>query len=75
MIPDTYDEEGEDGIVWLTSRLNGISFAACRQVDGLWYVAEDDGFAGEIGPFTSMNELISHMEKHQPFGPLGNPGA
>ena len=56
-------EEGDGGLVWLTHQLTGTAIAVCRKVDGKWFVAEDDGFSDEVGPFSNLDSLCRHVEK------------
>ncbi len=52
MAEDLFIEESNDENLWITSRRFGTAIAVCKEVDGKWFVAEDDSFGGQIGPFS-----------------------
>ena len=66
-------EKGDDGNIWISDLLDGCAIAVCREKNGEWFAAEDDGFFGEIGPFSSIEEVIKHIDKNKLFGPWGSP--
>jgi hypothetical protein len=74
MADDLSVELGEDGNNWVVSVSGGVAVAVCRNVDGKWYAAEDDGFYGEIGPFNSLDEVCDHIEENKLYQPWSSPG-
>lgn len=72
--PDLYLEKGDDSSLWLMSIEHGIAVAITREDEKGWYAAEDNSFSGEIGPFSSSDALINHIEKNKLFGTWGSPG-
>ena len=67
-------EEGDGGLIWVTHQLTGTAIAVCRKVDGKWFVAEDDGFSDEVGPFSNLDSLCRNVEKNKLFRKWGSPG-
>ena len=65
--------KGDDGSIWIINLLGNCEVAVCREENGKWFAAEDDSFFGEIGPFSSIEEVIKHIDKNKLFGPWGSP--
>jgi hypothetical protein len=74
MAEDLFVEKGDDGNLWISSSRFGTAIAICRKIDGEWFAAEDDSFSGQTGPFSSLDDLVDHVEKNNLFGPWGSPG-
>jgi hypothetical protein len=74
MANDLFVEEGDDDNLWITSARFGTAIAVCKEVDGEWFAAEDGSFYEQVGPFSSLDELVDHVEKNKLFGPWGSPG-
>ena len=74
MADDLFVENGHDDNLWICSRVWGTAFAVCRETNGQWVAAEDDRFKNCVGPFSTLDELIDHVEKNKLFGPWGSPG-
>ncbi len=73
MAEDLVVEDGDDEILWITSRRFGTAIAVCKEVGGEWFAAEDDSFGSQIGPFSSVDDLLDHVEQSKSFGPWGSP--
>ena len=73
MAEDLFVEKGDDGELWVTSREFGTAIAVCREVDGEWFAAEDDSFSSQIGPFSSLDDLLDYVEQNDSFGHWGSP--
>ena len=67
-------EKGDDGNIWMTHLLTGCAIAVCRKENDKWYVAEDDSFSDEVGPFSNLDTLCRHVEENKLFQPWGSPG-
>ena len=73
MADDLYAKGGDDGNLWILSRQFGTAIAVCKEVEGEWFAAEDDSFSNQIGPFSSVNDMLDHVEQNKSFGPWGSP--
>ena len=71
---DLIAEYGDDGNIWLTHIETGCAIEVCRQVNQIWYVAGDDGFSDQVGPFDNIDDLCDCVIKYKLFQPWGSPG-
>ena len=64
---------GMTGRIWIIRSFRfTVRLLGCREENGKWFAAEDDSFFGEIGPFSSIEEVIKHIDKNKLFGPWGS---
>lgn len=73
MAEDLFVEEGDDENLWITSIFFGTAVAVCREVGGEWFAAEDESFCNQIGPFSSLDDLLDYVEQNKSFSPWGSP--
>ena len=55
--PGGYRGLHNGGLIWLTHQLTVTAIAVCRKMDSKWYIAEDDSFSDEVGPFSNLDSL------------------
>lgn len=74
IMAELFVELGDDDNLWLTSLASGTAVAVVKKENGVFFVAEDDAFHNQVGPFPTMEALIGHVEENKLFGPWGSPG-